>query len=410
MNALLRRIGMGALRVGLRVRKAVGRRQLARLFSSQSRRVLLVTGEYSQNGSSRYLDYICDIMQQHGYEIYALQYMPNRGQISRFWDRDLYLERSPDRRSGLRVGLPHRATGSVLSEYVRDMTSRLEFDVVVANYVFLSEALVDIDPTILKVIITHDVFTDRQTMRDSGSTPGTPLSAQRESIGLSRADLLVAITDDDRRYFVERLNQPHVITLPLIPHFQPLRSRVSSRKGSTLTVGFLGSAHWPNVNAIRAFIAASGESAGFSFLVGGKVCDSLRETELPVYVQLLGRQLSVKWFYRRCHLIVNPDMFQSGQKVKTVEALAYGMPVICTRIAASGLPSTSRYHQAESAEACVNLVEEIARQPERLELLRQDSIALYRSLSEHYLEGFGAELIGSVERNKAGRLMKPGPV
>jgi glycosyltransferase involved in cell wall biosynthesis len=289
------------------------------------------------------------------------------------------------------------------------MTRRLAVDVVVVNYVFLSEALVDIDPALVKIIITHDVFTDRQTIRGGTATPGIPLTAQQESMGLSRADLLVAITDDDRRFFAGRLNQPDVITLPFIPRFQPLRPREGSGAGSVLTVGFLGSAHWPNISAIRAFIAAGNEQAGFSLLIGGKVCDSLRHAALPGYVQLLGRQLSVEWFYRRCHLIVNPDMFQSGQKVKTVEALAYGMPLICTLTAASGLPSTSRYHQAESADACFHLVEEIVRQPERLELLRQESITLYRNLREHYLESSGGGLIGAVERKRAVKLMKPGP-
>lgn len=392
---------MKALRVGVRARRVFAWRQFALLFSSRSRRVLLVTGEYSQNGSSRYLDCICDTLRRHGYEIYAVQYIPDRGQISRFWDKEFYIKRLAHGKGGQGAGFTEKDIGSALPEFLRNLTHRLDFDIVVANYVFLSWVLVDIDPNLFKMIITHDAFTNRKNMSDDISNTGIPLRAQQESMGLSRADLVVAITDDDRHYFVEQLNQAEVITLPFIPRFCPTRPRGGSGKKSAIIVGYLGSAHWPNVDAVRTFIAAGDDSVGFSLLVGGKVCDSLRDIALPPYVQLLGRQLSLKRFYDRCHLIVNPDSFRSGQKIKTVEALAYGMPLICTLTAASGLPSTSRYHQAESAEACFRLVEEVARHPECLGSLRQESITLYWRLYERYLEDIDGGFIGAIDRARA---------
>ena len=392
---------MTALRASVRVRRFTRWRWLGLLFSSNPRRVLLVTREYTQDGAGRYLDFICEMLQRHDYEICVVQYTPHRGQISRFWDKEFYVKALSGANDAVAIEQPDRDIDATLPEFVGNLTRRMQFDMVLSNYVFLSGGLVDVDPSIPRLIITYDVFTDyRQRLassRGESAAPGLPLNARQEAMGLSRADLVIAITDDDRRYFVERLKQASVMTLPFIPAFQPLPPRSIARKNALINVGFLGSANRPNVDAVLEFINACNEPVGFSLLVGGKVCDSLRSIVLPGFVQLLGRQLSVREFYKQCHLIINPDMFHSGQKIKTVEALAYGMPLICTVTAASGLPAISRYHQAESAEACLHLVTEVASAPESLRSLRQESNCLYRRLHEQYHEDIGRDLIGTVE-------------
>ncbi len=398
-------MAMMALRVSVRVRRFTSWRWLVLLFSSHSRRVLLVTREYTQDGAGRYLDSICQMLQRHGYEIHVVQYMSQRGQISRFWDKEFYVKRPSSGSDAIASEPPDSYVGAGLQEFVGSLTRRMQFDMVLANYVFLSGALAGVPPAIPRLIITYDVFTDHKQRlarsRGESAAPGVPLNARQEAMGLSRADLVIAITDDDRRYFVEQLKQSRVMTLPFIPAFRPLPLRSTARKNAVINVGFIGSSNRPNVDAVMAFINACDEHVGFSLLVGGKVCDSLRSMVLPGCVQLLGRQLSVKEFYKQCHLIINPDMFHSGQKVKTVEALAYGMPLICTATAASGLPAISRYHQAESAEACVQLVKGVAGEPNCLHALRQESICLYRRLHEQYHERIAGDLIGTVDAIRA---------
>ena len=83
---------MTALRASVRVRRFTRWRWLGLLFSSNPRRVLLVTREYTQDGAGRYLDFICEMLQRHDYEICVVQYTPHRGQISRFWDKEFYVK------------------------------------------------------------------------------------------------------------------------------------------------------------------------------------------------------------------------------------------------------------------------------------------------------------------------------
>jgi glycosyltransferase involved in cell wall biosynthesis len=345
------------------------------------------------------------MLQGNGYQIYVVQYTPHRGQVSRFWDKEFHVKMPPRGNATSDMEPPDWDISAALPEFVARLSSRMQYDMVLASYVFLSGALAGVAPTIPTLIITYDIFTDHKQrfarMRGESAAPGVPLNARQEAMGLSRADLVIAITDDDRRYFVEQLKQTRVMTLPFIPSFQPLPPRSAARKNTVINVGFLGSSNRPNVDSVLAFIKACDKHVKFSLLVGGKVCDSLEGMVLPGCVQLLGRQLSVKEFYKQCHLIINPDMFHSGQKVKTVEALAHGMPLICTVTAASGLPAASRYHQAESAEACFHLVEEVATAPDCLHSLRQESILLYRRFREQCHESTASDLIGAVETIRA---------
>jgi glycosyltransferase involved in cell wall biosynthesis len=401
MKLLKHPVVMMAMRLGVRAQRVASWRNIRRVFDPRSRRVLLLVQEYTQNGTGRYLDSICDMLQRHGCKIVVVQYVHQRGQISKFWDKDFFVERPIPDAPAPGAEQPDKLISSALLQFVRKLTDHIDFDMVVASYVFMSGALIAVPPSVPRLIIAYDVFTDRRQRlamsRGISAPAGLPLTASQEARGLSRADLVIAITDHDRRFFVDRLKQPKVITLPFVPPPAPLKLRTVHGGGAPINVGFLGSAHQPNADAILAFVNECKDFSGFSLLIGGKVCDHLHDVELPEKVQLLGRQLSAKAFYKRCHLIINPDMFDSGQKVKTVEALAYGMPLICTSTAAAGLPTGSHYHQASSTRECVELVKEVAGDMSRLQLLQQESISLYRQFHSNYGDRIVGQLIGTVD-------------
>jgi hypothetical protein len=57
-------------------------------------------------------------------------------------------------------------------------------------------------------------------------------------------------------------------------------------------------------------------------------------------------------FHEKCDVIVNPDMLQSGRKIKCVEALSFSKPLICTTAASGGLTARSPFHRARKPEEC----------------------------------------------------------
>jgi polysaccharide biosynthesis protein PslH len=77
-----------------------------------------------------------------------------------------------------------------------------------------------------------------------------------------------------------------------------------------------------------------------------------------------GRVPSVKPFYERSHAAIVPVTFGSGTRLKVVEAIALGRPVVATRIGAEGLPLTPGvdYIAADDTEAFAEALARVAAQ------------------------------------------------
>jgi len=67
-------------------------------------------------------------------------------------------------------------------------------------------------------------------------------------------------------------------------------------------------------------------------------------------VRYVGFVESVTAWYERSHAVVVPVFQGSGTRLKMVEAMAYGRPVVSTRLGAEGLPIRADEHYLEADE------------------------------------------------------------
>ena len=73
------------------------------------------------------------------------------------------------------------------------------------------------------------------------------------------------------------------------------------------------------------------------WLVAGGVCESVRQP--PPGVELRGRVASLDGLYADTHLVINPMRTGTGLKIKCLEALSYGKPLVTTAVGAAGMES-----------------------------------------------------------------------
>jgi glycosyltransferase involved in cell wall biosynthesis len=80
-------------------------------------------------------------------------------------------------------------------------------------------------------------------------------------------------------------------------------------------------------------------------------------------VSYVGRVPSVAPYYERAHVVVVPVFEGSGTRLKLLEAVGYGRPVVSTRLGAEGLPlaAGSHYLQADDADAFAEALVDLAR-------------------------------------------------
>ncbi len=242
-------------------------------------------------------------------------------------------------------------TDPLVSEVAAGLHRRFRFRAVIANYVWFCDMLEVFGGDVVKILDTHDVFGGRaQRFIDAGLTPEWfHTTAAEEARGLARADIVLAIQDEEADQ-LRALGHPDVRVLG---HMLGQRYRAPrKRSGGRLRVGYLASGNPLNTSSfslMQQHLVSRRTQSALDFLVAGSICDRLETSVEPF--QVLGRVEHVDDFYDRINLVVNPMTVGTGLKIKSVEAVFDGLPLIATVSAMNGLPAGHRLHALAGPEA-----------------------------------------------------------
>lgn len=190
-----------------------------------------------------------------------------------------------------------------------------------------------------------------------------------ERHALARADLAIAVSDLDADRFRRDLAVPRVDVVDNgvdTAHFVPT---AAPREPATLL--FLGSLEWrPNLDGATqlldtVFPAVRRELPDARLLlVGRNPPDWLRRAAAQPHVELHANVPDVRPFLARAGLLVVPLRIGGGSRLKILEALAAGLPVVSTRVGAEGLHLGERHlYQVEDIPDLASAILAAARHP-----------------------------------------------
>ena len=219
---------------------------------------------------------------------------------------------------------------------LKKILDNIQFDVVIVEYIFFSRALLQCNANTIKIIDTHDVFTDRHLryLQQSQVPTWYSTSKKQEAKGLNRADVIIAIQDHEAEHF-KRISNKKVIT---IGHMVPL-CKLPINKAKPHRALYVGSNNDINVQSVHYLIdkilpLVWKTSPQVELLLAGRICNAVKETKGIV---LAGEVNDLTKIYESASLVLNPMRFGTGLKIKTIEALGYGKPLITTSAGAEGL-------------------------------------------------------------------------
>ncbi len=265
-----------------------------------------------------------------------------------------------------------------IARYIRFKCTGTSFDACLVNYVFFSKAFEALPPNVVRILDTHDRMSGRRELLEQhGVAPEFFYTTEaEEKIALERADLVLAITEKEAAHFRTLTTKP-VVTLGHIPTPQtPIA--LAPIVDRNVRLGFIGSANSVNTKNVSDFFEALAKShpdgiPGVQFHIYGGCCPKIHiPEECAPYVHLHGFVDEVKSAYAAVDCVFIPFIFGTGQKIKLIEALSFGRPLIATASASEGSGSEFFYHQLTSHEEVIQAIQKFAN-----ELAFQTELASY---------------------------------
>jgi glycosyltransferase involved in cell wall biosynthesis len=212
-------------------------------------------------------------------------------------------------------------------------------DVVVCDTIFRCPIIPHLPaPRPKVVVVTHDVFHLRHaslTKRGIVVEPAT-LSYDQESALLRAADILIAITPDERSILTEMSPKATVIEASLPVARVPRPPSIHRDPKSVL---FVGSSGIHNVDGLRWFLdevwpLVRAEVPDARLSVCGLVSRGIPFP--PAGVTLHGRVDDLTLHYHSAGHAICSLLAGSGLKIKMLEYFAHGLPCVTTSVGASG--------------------------------------------------------------------------
>ncbi|WOT06312.1 glycosyltransferase [Shewanella youngdeokensis] len=278
-----------------------------------------------------------------------------------------------------------------VSTLVAELCSIWTFSHCVVNYVWFSKALEVVPDSVIKVIDTHDVFGDRHLVaKAAGMEPVWFYTSKAlEAMALNRADLVLAIQDEEAEYF-NRICDAQVEVVGYVVPPEILLPAPKATNGK-IRIGYLGSGNPFNVASIISFqqhlLSADIDLSRFEFHLAGSVCNGLADSTAPFIVH--GMVDSLSDFYRQMDIMVNPMLGGTGLKIKSIEALAFGRPLIATVDAMVGI-EVDNPHQ--TCALMTNVVDSCNAMLNNNEInqLYQDSLLALEKYNSRFISSFRA--------------------
>lgn len=242
-------------------------------------------------------------------------------------------------------------------EQFRSHVARVRPKAIICQYVTMAYLLDGLSLAdrrhILCVLDTHDILHDRgMQFHSAGYLHWLEISEAEEIEVWNRFDAVIAIQPQEAERIRAVVSQPRVIVAGHALR-RPLRTvsrtEPTSTGGRKVTVGYIASANYSNWHAINRFLIEVWpdllelQNVEVELLIAGKICDWFNlvegraESLLKSRVRLQGPVEKLDEFYSQVDLAINPVQFGTGLKIKNVEAVAFGKPLVSTASGAAGM-------------------------------------------------------------------------
>jgi glycosyltransferase involved in cell wall biosynthesis len=238
---------------------------------------------------------------------------------------------------------------SGIAELVKNIANSHHWDAVIVEYIWLYPSINMLSEKIVKFIDTHDVMHIRsmEIEKTGGKFPFKITESQEARI-LNYFNCVIAIQEIEKKIFCDirtKYNMSFDIikvgaSVTLSRNSKKVIPAVNKERHSIL---FVGGYNELNIFGLKHFIAGIwiklfDQYPSVQLTVCGQVCSAFRGQNYPG-VNFLGYVTDLAEIYYNATIVVNPVWTGTGLKIKTIEAIVYGKPLVTTPSGIEGMDS-----------------------------------------------------------------------
>lgn len=271
-----------------------------------------------------------------------------------------------------------------LNAKVIEIAADYDIDVCLCNYIWLSKALTLLPDTTLKVLETHDKFsfrdTDEYVLAGQSHSGWYSTVPEEEKKGLERADHILAVQEEDANFFGTLVDDSKVAVVGCTLPENYLESKPVNNK---MVIGYIAGVNAFNIDQVKKLYTAWEKRPEMlkntELYIAGSIGVWLQKNNPLPKAKVEGFLGDISEFYDNCHVIVNPDFGGTGIKIKCLEALSFGRPLIASERSMNGIESDSPYHKVQNMEHLLNMVQKLCIESEECLAQAEMSKNIYRN-------------------------------
>lgn len=193
----------------------------------------------------------------------------------------------------------------------------------------------DVIPRSAKTILdTQDIISHRTSKLSTlGIDERFPLTEEQEIDILRQYDAVICIQQNEHEIIAKWIGNEKALYMPMHQ-----TTNAQSIRNIAKNIAMIGSTWHANVNGLREFFEHVWPKldSNVELHIYGNICNHFDGVVLK-NVWFHGFTPNLETCYKNSDIMINPVYYGSGLKIKSIEALAHGVPLITTPEGASGL-------------------------------------------------------------------------
>ncbi len=225
-----------------------------------------------------------------------------------------------------------------LNDFVAELGTRFQWKVVIVEYIWLYPSIDKLQPGVIRVLDTHDIQHRRvEEFASRGMVFPLQITRDEEQQIFNQFDAIIAIQAVEAKIIKEMCPQSKVLIVGSSGTAQVVEATIPVDHRILYVGGYNGA----NIDGLRRFLhfvwpTVLQEVPHAKLHVCGYVYRAFSGERFE-NVKFLGHTQSLEKEYGEASLVINPVWIGTGLKIKSIEALKRGKPLVTTDKGIEGL-------------------------------------------------------------------------